>query len=58
MKFPRKSILLSLILVIIGVVHIITGFINHDFQWLWIVLCFAAAAGNLLAEKYLTSDQS
>lgn len=55
-KLPRKSILLSLILVIIGIVHIIYGFVQNDFQWLWIVLCFGGAIANLLAERYLVNS--
>ena len=43
-KLPLKSIILSLILAAIGIVHLIYGSITHDFQWIWIVLCFGAAA--------------
>ena len=58
-KLTLKSIILSLILAAIGIVHLIYGFITHDFQWIWIVLCFGAAAANLLAERYLVaSDQN
>lgn len=58
-KLPLKSIILSLILAAIGMVHIISGFLSHEFQWIWIVLCFGAAIANLLAERYLVgSDHS
>lgn len=55
-KLPRKTILLSLILVGIGIVHLIYGTIRGEYQWIWIVLCFVAALLNLLAERYLVSS--
>lgn len=55
-KLPVKSIILSLILTAIGIVHLIYGSITHEFQWIWIVLCFGAAIANLLAERYLVSS--
>ena len=54
-KLPRKSLILSLILVAIGIVHILYGIFGSEFHWVWILLCFAGAVGNLLAEWYLTS---
>ena len=56
-KLPRKTILLSLILIAIAVVHLIYGWIRGEYQWIWIVLCLVAAAVNVLAERYLTSSK-
>jgi uncharacterized membrane protein YcjF (UPF0283 family) len=56
-KLPRKTILLSLILIAIAVVHLIYGWIRGEYQWIWIVLCLVAAVVNVLAERYLTSSK-
>ncbi|MBQ7916083.1 MAG: hypothetical protein IJ315_04765 [Firmicutes bacterium] len=55
MNFSKKTIMLSLFLAFIGIAYVVKGFIVNDFQWLWIILAFAAAIGNLVAEKYLTT---
>ena len=56
-KLPRKTILLSLILIAIAVVHLIYGWIRGEYQWIWIVLCLVATVVNVLAERYLTSSK-
>lgn len=56
-KLPRKTILLSLILIAIAVVHLIYGWIRGEYQWIWIVLCLVAAVVNVLAERYLISSK-